>query len=538
MNHLPWPRNEQYPPLQIPYVCGDLPDFDGLDFKKYPIRRDWSTPEKNFQWIDTCPRITGKRVQNWLLSGLLHVFLGYHFKKQDFIAWSSSDDIWIIDSSKLPRICSDVINSIQHDVRLGKIGSSARKNLRRKWSAAFSEAKLQFEFYSGNLAVDLDDELMLVVSPVPILLQSWKRLARRVFWRDEIPIVEKADLAPAPLSIWRILDEHWCKSQISSLLQLGPFLNHYVSALPRSQLNRHDAGCSFSRCVANNVDESTYNTRHVQDTCSCVLIGTDAGRLADLIQKNHIPVIQLRLVNGEPKMEMIAADISMQYMSISHVWAGGLGNFKANELPSCQLARLYRRLDALARLRSSRPKLESFDFRAQHPGWLGLCLRATQALQMLAMKSAARTKETISCIHRTYTGPSEPEQLPPVYFWMDTLCIPVSPQHRKLRQKAIGNMALTYAATDRCLVLDPELERIEMRGLTPLQLNAHMFCSTWLTRSWTFQEARLSRAWLAQFADCLYNPNSRANGVLNYRLYSDWIVNRSDAQELESEMIS
>ncbi|KAI4196610.1 MAG: hypothetical protein LQ350_006433 [Teloschistes chrysophthalmus] len=292
-----------------------------------------------------------------------------------------------------------------------------------------------------------------------------------------------------------------------------------MSALPRSQLNSHNAGCSFDRCVANNVDEN-------------------AGRLADLIQKNHIPIVQLRLVNGEPKMELIAADISMEYMSISHVWAGGLGNFKANKLPSCQLARLYRRLNALTRLRPSRPKLENFDVHARHPDWLRLCFRAMQALHVLAMKSAARTKEIITCIHRTCASPSEPEQLPPVYFWMNTLCIPVNPQHRDLRQKAIGNMALTYAAAQRCLVLDPELERIEMKGLTPLQINAHMFGSTWLTRSWTLQEARLSRAWFAQFADGLYNPNSRANGALDFRLYSDWIVNRSDAQELESEMIS
>ncbi|KAI4100934.1 MAG: hypothetical protein L6R37_005186 [Teloschistes peruensis] len=469
MNHLPWPRNEQYPPLQIPYVCSDLPDFDGLDFKEYPIRRGWPTPSNKFQWIDPCQRITGKRVQNWLLFGLLQVFLGHHFKKQDFITWSSSSDTWISDSSRLPHVCSDVIGWIQRDVQLSKVGSSARKNLRQKWVAAFSEAKLQYEFYCGNLYVDLDDELLqLVVCPIPILLQTLKRFARRVFWLDEIPVVEDADLAPARLSMLRMLDERWCESQVWSLLRLGPFLAHYVSALPRSQLNSHDAGCSFHTCVTNNVDESTNKTRHVQDTRQCDFIGIDAVQLGDLIQKNHIPIIQLRLVNGKPKMEMVAADLSMQYMSISHVWAGGLGNFKANKLPSCQSARLYRRLDALTRLRPSRPKLEDFDIHAQHPDWLGLCLRAIQALQMRAVKSAGRTKETINCIHRTCAGPSEPEELPPVYFWMDTLCIPISPQHRDLRQKAIGNMALTYAAAKRCLVLDPELERIEMKGLTPL----------------------------------------------------------------------
>ncbi|KAL9586213.1 MAG: hypothetical protein Q9203_003934 [Teloschistes exilis] len=120
---------------------------------------------------------------------------------------------------------------------------------------------------------------------------------------------------------------------------------------------------------------------------------------------------------------------------------------------------------------------------------------------------------------------------------MDTLCIAVNPQYRDLRQKAIGNVALTYAAAERCLVLDPELQRIEMKELNVLQFNAHVFCSTWLTRFWTFQEARLSRAWFAQFADGFYNPNSRANWVFHRRLYGDKNIYRSDAQALESDAI-
>ncbi|KAL8663005.1 MAG: hypothetical protein Q9202_004235 [Teloschistes flavicans] len=539
MNHLPWPQNEQYPPLQVPYACENLPDFDGLDFQEYPIRRGWSTRASEFQWIDTCRKITGQRVQNWLLFGLLRVFLGPHFKKQDFIAWSSSTDSWIVDSSRLPHRCSDVISWIQQDVCLSRSGSPARKDLRQRWDAAFFETNLQYNFLCGNFTFDLDDELLLVISPVPILLQTLKRFARRVFWLDEETLnIGEVNPVPAKLSVYRMLDEHWCKSQVGNLYNLTPFLNHYVSALPRSQLNSHDNGCSFNKCVANNVDESSYKTRHVQDTCLCKFIGTDADQLANLIQNGLIPIIQLRLVNGQPKIEMVAADIGMQYMSISHIWAGGLGNFSANALPSCQLVRLYQRLDALKKLQPSEPKLEIFDSYAQYPDWLGLCLRSLQSLQKLAVKSAVRTNETIHCIYRTYIGPFEPEELPPVYFWMDTLCIPVSPQHKDLRQKAIGNMALTYAAAKRCLVLDPELEQIDMKKLTSLQVNAHMLCSTWLTRSWTFQEARLSRAWFAQFADGLYNPNSRANGALDYRLYSHWIVDRSDAQELESEMIN
>ncbi|KAL8639957.1 MAG: hypothetical protein Q9228_003071 [Teloschistes exilis] len=76
-----------------------------------------------------------------------------------------------------------------------------------------------------------------------------------------------------------------------------------------------------------------------------------------------------------------------------------------------------------------------------------------------------------------------------------------------------------------------------MKELSVLQFNARVFCSTWLTRSWTFQEARLSRAWFAQFADGFYNPNPRANWVFHRRLYGDKNIYRSDAQALESDAI-
>ncbi|KAL8897996.1 MAG: hypothetical protein Q9207_006920, partial [Kuettlingeria erythrocarpa] len=98
-------------------------------------------------------------------------------------------------------------------------------------------------------------------------------------------------------------------------------------------------------------------------------------------------------------------------------------------------------------------------------------------------------------------------------------------------------MALVYAAAERCLVLDPELQHISMKGFDAVQVNAHVLCSTWLTRSWTYQEARLSRAWYIQFADGLYNPNSAANEALHYRMYVERHVYKSDAHDLASEMI-
>ncbi|KAI4254567.1 MAG: hypothetical protein L6R42_007141 [Xanthoria sp. 1 TBL-2021] len=532
MNHLPWPRNDEIPPLEIPYVCHDVPDFDGLDFLEYPFRCGWSTPEDKFRWIHAPPSVTGKRAQNWLFFGLLQVFLGRWFDKDDFIAQSHQFENGRLDTTLLPLRCSDLVRSVHHDGRASN-GALSHAALKARWNSAYMEAKLHLEFLDMHMNMETDERLRLVTAPMPILLQSLGRVANEVFWRrdEDSPPMCVADPLPGKLALWQMLDLKWCKAQVRSLYHLySPFLNHYLSGLPRRHLNSHDRGCSWESCVANNVNEESYKTHHTRESCCCQFIGPDPRRIAELIYENRIPLVKLHMDAGQPKLDIVAAESNTKYASLSHVWAGGLGNFKENKLPTCQLSKLYGQLSELDRFRPPKPKLPLYKV----PQW------AEKYLQYYSQVESAIAKITVMiqlarrrC--RSLAGLGEPEA---VCFWMDTLCIPVHPDDKPLRMKAINNMNLTYAAAERCLVLDPELQQISMKELTLTQLNAHVLCCTWLTRSWTFQEARLSRAWYAQFEDGLYDPNSQANASLHYHLYSEWNIYKSDAHNLDSEMIS
>lgn len=325
MNHLPVPRNDHLSPLEIPYVCGELPDFDGLEFEAYPLRRGWSTPEDKFHWIEAPVSTTAKRAQNWLYFGLLHVFFGRRFDKQDFVTLSLSTNSWVVDTRILPQYCSDLATLVQNDRVLGNVKSPARKEMRERWTSAILEAKLHYEVLAGNKSVEFHHILMLVIAPIPILLQSLRRLVDRIFWFDsDDSMRSNVLLAPATFSTFRMLDLHWCKAQVGNLLRsYSPYVNHYLSALPRQHLNSHDAGCTWDKCVANSVDEETYQTKHVWDTCSCQSIGPDPHQLSTLLERNKIPLIQLHLTNGQPELELVAAELDTEYVSVSHVWAGG-----------------------------------------------------------------------------------------------------------------------------------------------------------------------------------------------------------------------
>lgn len=78
--------------------------------------------------------------------------------------------------------------------------------------------------------------------------------------------------------------------------------------------------------------------------------------------------------------------------------------------------------------------------------------------------------------------------------WIETLCIPVHPEHAHLRMKAINRMALIYPSAERVLILDEELGRFKdscSRG--EIKKNARILCSKWNGRCWTLQEGALAR---------------------------------------------
>src|SRR2546421_429371 len=97
-------------------------------------------------------------------------------------------------------------------------------------------------------------------------------------------------------------------------------------------------------------------------------------------------------------------------------WSDGLGNPLANSLPLCQLREL-------SHLIASVP----------HPEPPDLDLIAEPQLQYRTVPSTAIT-------------------WPPAYFWLDTLCVPVSSSyHRKL---AIQSMREVYSCSTSVLVID------------------------------------------------------------------------------------
>lgn len=145
-------------------------------------------------------------------------------------------------------------------------------------------------------------------------------------------------------------------------------------------------------------------------------------------------------------------------------WSDGLGNPNTNTLPLCQLLGLR---NVLLAARADIPEAKS---------WMMGGLKKI----MLALLTS-------------------PKRL---YFWMDTLCVPLSPETRKM---AIRRMADCYNKADIVLVRDSSMMCCSSTA-PPDEILLRMTLSTWVGRMWTFQEAVLGRRIMIQLSDGYERP--------------------------------
>lgn len=539
MNHLPWPKNEHLPPFEVPYMCTGEPDYDGLEFSKYPFRRGWTTSVDKYGWMDCSPETAATRAQSWLYFGLLDAFIGPRFNKHEWICHSRRSNIWVVDSSRLPLCLSDLVRSMKKGTIAGEFNLCSPIEIIEYWNNIFMEANVELQILDAHMNKSLDNNLMLIGLSISLLLQSLQRMVSRLTWRNDVDPTMSDIVLPSPkFCLLQMMDRSWCQAQAGHLYSVSsPLLSYYLSGLPRTAVSSDHSQCRWRKCVGNTVNEETYEPRHVMSSCLCNSVGPDVSQIASLVSSDCIPLIRLSIGSGQPRLEVVAADRDSRYMSISHVWAGGLGNFRDNLLPTCQLLKLYDRLKALEDFNPEVPSIKFYQF--SMPKFGAKLLDWLRSTLKFSIRFIDMLPHSIIQGHAwNHAANVSLERSQSVLFWMDTLCIPVHREHFPLRLKAIGNMALTYVAAEKCLVLDPELLQMRMGELSATQINAHMLCSGWVGRSWTFQEARLSRAWYAQFADGLYNPNSIENAALEHRLYCDWHLYKDDAHQIATETMT
>ena len=532
MDHLPYPGNPPWPLIDIPYLCGDLDEYDGAGFIDYPVRRGWARTIQSSQWID-CPwEVAAKRAQNWLYFGLLREMLGSNYDQKMFLRPSlvPGENHYFINTQKLPILLHEWSRSVRQlrSAFFGPKSSSAVDFFNRS-----REVLWEVNIQSDRL--DREAEYCRIITlGIKILHDSLQRAILNVDIKYSKDTLHSERAAPSRLLNHLMLHKGWCPRQVVNILpEFSVTTVNYIAALPRSLASLGHRNCNADACIANNVDEDQYNLVHTEEQCECQFRGPDVFEVIRLITEGNTPLISITIShNRNPRLEVLKAEPHVQYTAISHVWSGGLGNFQSNTLPTCQLLRLCR---LLTDLRGSTPNLERPCFGYLKHQLSPLWKRVWSSVFTILARAAPQSRRGYLPLNLDLP---ETQERKSVVFWMDTLCIPVGEENSHLRAKAINSMALVFAGAQDVLVLDPELQKIHRAGLTQEQLNTHVLCSPWMSRCWTLQEGRLSMKWYAQFADGLFDPEC-AEKLCAYQLKeADRKLSWDDMEFLRQETIS
>ena len=553
MDHLPYPKDPVLPPIQVPYLCQDVEQYDGLGFESFPIRAGWTRKDaegSTIHWYNCADHIAARRAQSWLYFGLLREFLVDKYIQQYFIRYDIHTQQLVICSSRLSILGHAW--SLQHSgfARQSFLLSSTRYTpymrmlihlLRRHASSTVTcillsklEPPLDVRLPQ---CLEIAENLIQFLDPsttIPSLIALSIRVA---LWsiKNVITNCEPCDARqhkdrslPGVQLLRQQLEAggiclYWANTYLE---RHSVAMVNYVAALPKITRASDHRICTSERCKANDMDKSTYQTKHAVDSCHCDFIGVDLPAIIHLIEKDQTPILRLtQSSEGAIALEVCRADFDVNYTAISHVWSGGLGNKGLNALPLCQLQKIRHQLllcQAKARKNKSIWNEEAWfpkfwaRYRQRNPMLLGSWLAPL-------LRYGSRHKQSEDSL----------------MFWMDTLCIPVGHGQDHLKRKAITKMDFIYSGADSVLVLDPDTQDLVASDTSALQRSVHMMLSCWMTRCWTYQEARLARDWFFAFTSYLHEP------LLDYRRLEDveqcikmHLVNWNDERQLQLEASS
>ena len=210
---------------------------------------------------------------------------------------------------------------------------------------------------------------------------------------------------------------------------------------------------------------------------SCDFVHVPRERIAEIIKSGGIPLISVSREN-DLDLQVVRCTPYTTYTAISHVWSDGLGNPYSNAILRCQLLRL----------REMIPRTYSAEYSPFYDSSsLSSIFKSIDYIEMWR--------------HMRIAKPYNKIDKKRVYFWMDTLCIPVSvdsessEESKDLKFRAMRHITPVFAGAFTTVVLEKGLQAVRLpdhRHMHGDEFAALILSSKWMLRGWTLEEGSLS----------------------------------------------
>ncbi|KAJ9606876.1 hypothetical protein H2200_008886 [Cladophialophora chaetospira] len=463
MDHLPAPHcvNKLAPSLLVPLRC-DPNGYDNGPLETYPIRKGFQLNywDDDMKYASILSLPDGSRpsveqstilLQEWLFFGLLsvaHSIYGTTFKGHDYV--TTHDGISILSLEKVPR-----------DLNAWYDAESARpKPLRRQHYHEIENHLMRaLRFLTNNFTSDRQGHVAVpgypdhtvtqetaisLESNMEIMLMGLQEIMQFIngifTQRGKKPSGELSSESVCLSTHEAMKSLQWCPSELNFIgLVFDNSSFVFAGGITRQSAHANHSNCSSSKCLAWEVNETTYRPTHVEGCSGCPEIYIDAADLEQRLVTSD-PSVVPRLMIDTTDQGKIAVSFteSGEYVAISHVWSDGLGHPKGiNSMHECQLRRVKR-------------------------------LVLETGLEKTVM-------------------------------WIDTLCVPAEKGPGK--KSALVRMHNVYRSAKHILVLDSDMVSTPSTTCNE-ELLLRIALSKWNRRLWTLEEGVVAHAnLLFQFSD-------------------------------------
>ena len=438
MDHLALPRDPILPLTKVPYLCTEHYDVT-IPFLEYAGRKGkpWMVVEVGQVMFELQEIVSPAAkselacfLQTWLFFGLLAEILGDLYDHDTFVTESSDTGEQILKTNDLQSLIETRITwiaTLEKPVQK-QLFEHAGKCIDITWKARRLDILTldpRINYSIGAVAefiASAIDKAHLKAFPGS---DRCRKPFANGFYTEEIKN--------------RMVEANWCPNDFARVrdkfqsIQLLFYYSHMKKPLSKT----HHRNCTEDGCVAHSINLSEYRTRHCEDCDEgeiCDEVSIDNQPIMNILQTGALPLLLIKRRIDKPRKVSVelcsSANKSNNYVAISHVWADGMGNPKANSLPQCQLARLSDIVD-------------SMDGDGQR-----------------------------------------------AMIWLDTFCCPVDPDAKRI---ALSRMWRTYYEARKVLVVDSSLYCYNSQDLQPAEVNARILTSPWMRRLWCLQEGALPR---------------------------------------------